>query len=41
MYMYMYICVNELMLNLGSLENIIYRLLKLTSVLDIEDMHAL
>lgn len=37
----MYICVNELMLNLGSLENIIYRLLKLTSVLDIEDMPAL
>lgn len=41
MYMHMYICVNELMLNLGSLENIIYRLLKLTSVLDIEDMPAL
>lgn len=39
--MYMYICVNELMLNLGYLENIIYRLLKLTSVLDIEDMPAL
>lgn len=39
--MYMYIRVNELMLNLGSLENIIYRLLKLTSVFDIEDMPAL
>lgn len=36
--MYMYICVNELMFNLGFLENIIYRLFKLILVLDIEDM---